>query len=76
MVTHPQYEQYEQAKMHDTGDDSLESEGILYVTGAKWRTVINSSQKNQWLDQSRNDAQLWLYLMVMVKSDTVKNGTV
>ena len=29
----------------------------------------------KWLDQSRNDAQLSLYLMVIVKSDTVKNGT-
>ena len=29
----------------------------------------------KWLDQSRNDAQLSLYLMVIAKFDTVKNGT-
>jgi len=28
----------------------------------------------KWLDQSRNDAQLSLYLMVIVKSDTVNKG--
>ena len=27
------------------------------------------------LDQSRNDVQFWMYLMVKVKSDTVKNNT-
>ena len=26
------------------------------------------------LGQSRNDAQLWMYLVVNVKSDTVKNN--
>ena len=30
--------------------------------------------EREW-DQSGNDAQLWLYLLVKVKSDSIKNNT-
>ena len=39
----------------------------------EWR---NSSRRNEEADQSRNDAQLWMYLVVKVKSDAVKNNIV
>ena len=37
--------------------------------------ITNNPKKNEVVDQSGNDAQLWLYLAVKVKSDAVKNNT-
>ena len=33
-----------------------------------------SPERMKRMNQSRNDAQVWLYLMVKVKSDAVKNN--
>ena len=46
--------------------------GAQYAAGEEWR---NSSRRNEEADQSRNDAQLWMYLVVKLKSDAVKNNT-
>ena len=46
MATHPSMSSMDRQKGMTLEDESLGSEGILYATGAKWRTVINSSQKN------------------------------
>ena len=43
---------------------------VQYATGEEWK---NSSTKNEGLGQSGNDAQLWMYLVVKLKSDAVKN---
>ena len=37
--------------------------------------ITNSPRKNEVVDKSGNDAQLWMYLAVKVKSDAVKNNT-
>ena len=47
------------------------SEGVRYGSGEEQRAITNSSRK--WLGQSRNDAQLWMWLVVKVTSDAVKN---
>ena len=44
---------------------------VQYATGEEWR---NSSTKNEGLDQSGNDAQLWMCLVVKLKSDAIKNN--
>ena len=31
-------------------------------------------ERMKWMDQSRNNAQLWMCLVVKVKSDAVKNN--
>ena len=31
--------------------------GAKYATGEEWR---NNSRKNEWMDQSKNNAQLWM----------------
>ena len=52
-------------------DELPRSVGAQYATGEEWK---NSSTKNEGLGQSGNDAQLWMYLVVKLKSDAVKNN--
>ena len=40
------------------------------TTGEKWR---NSTRRTEGVDQSRNDAQLWMCLVGKVKSNAVNN---
>ena len=44
------------------------SVSVQYATGEEW----NEGMKK--LSQSRSDIQLWMCLVVKVKSDTVKNN--
>ena len=39
---------------------------------AEWRAITNSSRKNDVAEPNRNDAQLWMCLVVKVKSDAVR----
>ena len=48
--------------------------GIQYTTGEEWRVIINPPVRMKQLGHSRNDAQLWICLVVKVKSDAVKNN--
>ena len=45
--------------------------GVQYATSEEWK---NSSRKKGRLGQSRNDAQLWMCLVVKEKFDAVKNN--
>ena len=36
--------------------------------------LLVAPERVKWLGQSRNDAQLWIYLVVKVKSDALKNS--
>ena len=36
--------------------------------------LITPQERMKWLGQSRNDAQLWMYLVVKVKSSVVKHN--
>ena len=36
--------------------------------------LLITLERMKWLGQSRNEAQLWLYLVVTVKSDAVKDN--
>ena len=42
-----------------------------YATGDQWR---NNSRKNEGMDPNKNNTQLWVCLVVKVKSDAVKNN--
>lgn len=46
---------------------SIDNKNLMQFLGSK---VIDRVKK---MSQSRNDAQLWLYLVVKVTSDAVKN---
>ena len=43
-------------------------------SGKEWRTISNSSRKNEAAAPSGSDAQLQMCLIVKVKSDAVKNN--
>ena len=45
-------------------------EGVQYATGKTEGQLLSSRVK--WLGQSRNDTQLWMCLVVKVKSNAVK----
>ena len=47
------------------------SVGAQYATGEEWR---NSSRKNEEDEPKKNSAQLGMYLVIEVKSDTIKNN--
>ena len=55
-------------------DEFLRSEGVQYTTREECSTIINSSRKMKRLGQSRNDIQLWLCLVMKIKSNAVKNN--
>ena len=60
-------------------DTALEGElvrlrGVQYTTGEEQRAITNSSRKNEAAGQSRNNTQLWMCLMVKVKSYAVNNN--
>ena len=38
--------------------------------------LLIAPERMKWLDQSRNDDQLWMDLMVKIKSDIEKNNIV
>ena len=53
-------------------DEPPRSEVVQYATGEVQRAIANSSRKQ--LGQSRNKAQLWMFLVMKVKSNAVKNS--
>ena len=57
-----------------SGDEPPTSEGVQYATGEKQKVTTNSSRKTEVLGQIRNDTQLWMCLVVKVKSNAVKNN--
>ena len=65
------HEQYGKAKRNDTERWTPRSASAQYATGEEQR---NSTRRNEKAESSRNNAQLWMCLMVKVKSDAVKNN--
>ena len=53
-------------------DESPRLVGVQYATGEELR---NSSKRVKRLGQSRKDTQLWMRLVVKVKSDAINNKT-
>ena len=53
-------------------DESPGSEGVQYATGEERRTITPERMKQ--LGQSRNNSQLWMCLLVKVKSDAIKSN--
>ena len=58
------------------GDEPHRSEGVQYASREEKRAITNNCRKNGWLGQSRNNTQLWMFLVVKVKSDALKNNIV
>ena len=52
-------------------DELPRSVWAQYATGEEWR---NNSRRNEEQSQSKNNTQLWMWLVMEVKSDAVKNN--
>ena len=50
------------------------SESIQYITQGEWRAITNSSRKNEVTGPKQKWPQLWICLVVNIKSDAVKNN--
>ena len=50
-------------------------EGVQYATVEEQRAITNSSRKNEGPGPRRNNAQLWMCLVVKIKSNAVKKNT-
>ena len=56
-------------------DETPRSECIQYAKlGKSEGQLLTDPERKKWLGQSRNDAQLWMCLVVKVKSHAVKNS--
>ena len=58
-----------------TRDESPRSEDFQHATGEEQRTTINSSRKNEAAGPKREEAQLWMCLVMKVKFHAIKNST-
>ena len=52
-------------------DELPRSVGTLYATGDQWR---NNSRKNERMEPSKNNTQLWMELVIEARSDAVKSN--
>ena len=52
-------------------DELPRSIGAQYATGDQWR---NNSRKNDGMEQSKNNTQLWMGLVIEARSDAVKSN--
>ena len=52
-------------------DELPRSVGTQYATGEEWR---NNSRKMKTWNQRKNNTQLWMWLVMEVKSNAVKNN--
>ena len=56
-------------------DEPPRMEGALYTIGKSRGQLQIALERIKWLGQSENHAQLWMCLVVKVKSDAIKNST-
>ena len=68
--------QYEKAKRYDTSEDEPPRlEGVQCATGEEQRAItIIAPERVEWLGQSGNGNQLWVCLVVKIKSYVIKNN--
>ena len=66
------HDQYEKAKRMILKDELPRSVGDQYATGVQSREITAERMKRQ--SQSENNAQLWMWLVMELKSNAVKNN--
>ena len=55
--------------------NSPRAESVQYATTESRGQLLIAPERMKRLEKSRNDAQLWMCLVVEVKSSAVKNNT-
>ena len=71
----PRYTMKRQKDM-TSEDEPPRTEGLQNATEEEQRAIIHHSRKNEatglkWLCRSKNDTQLWMYLVLKVKLDAI-----
>ena len=56
------------------GEPPLPPPGAQYATGVEWRVITNSSRKNEEAEPKQKHTQLWMWLVMEVKSNAVKSN--
>ena len=64
------HEQYEKTE-RTLKDELPRSVGAQYATGDQWR---NNSRKNEEMDPKKNNNQLWMRVVMEVKSNAVESS--
>ena len=55
-------------------DESPRSEGVQYANGEERRRTTNSPRKNEVAGPKQKNVQLWMCLVMKIKSDATKNS--
>ena len=55
-------------------DESPRAEGVQYAPGKSGGELLTAPERMKGLGQDGNDTQLWMRLVVKVKSDVAKNS--
>ena len=55
-------------------DKPHRSEGVQYAAEEEWRAITNCSRKNEAVGPKWKNTQLWMCLLMKVKSDAVKKN--
>jgi len=53
---------------------NLWSEGVQMLLGKSGGELLTAPESMKWLGHSRNDAELWMCLVVKVKPNAVNNA--
>ena len=70
------HEQYEKAKRYDTRRRAPPGWKLSnMLLGKSRRQLLTAPKRMKWLGHSGNNTQLWMCLVVKVKSNAVKNNT-
>ena len=69
--THELYKKQEDMTLKD---ERPRSEGVQYATGEEWRKTTKAPGRMKQLGQSGKDTQLWMCLVVKLKSNAVNNN--
>ena len=56
-------------------DEPPRSEGVQWATGKSEGQLLIAPERMKHLGQSGNNTQLWMCLVMKVKSDAAKNST-
>ena len=65
-------EQFEEGKRYDTMRWAPQVVGVQYAAGELQRNIFRKNEETE--AQWEKNTQLWIYLVVKVKSDAVKNN--
>ena len=70
------FQSFSTSPLFTSGGQSIEASASASVTREEQRAIVNCSRKKECLMKSRNDAQLWMCLVVKIKSNVLKNNII